>query len=59
MAGGGYLNREVVPFTAMAQIMEYPTELTVVFIYNICVSFLAAIVGSITERDSRAVWINH
>lgn len=37
------------------QIMkEYPAELTVVFLYNLCVSFVAAIVGLITERDSMA-----
>ncbi|KAH9742048.1 WAT1-related protein [Citrus sinensis] len=37
------------------QIMkEYPAELTVVFLYNLCVSFVAAIVGLITERDSSA-----
>ncbi|KAL5793132.1 hypothetical protein ACOSP7_001726 [Xanthoceras sorbifolium] len=42
-------------YIVLAQIMEeYPAELTVVFIYNICVCFLAAIVGLIAERDSIA-----
>ncbi|KAK1567110.1 hypothetical protein Q3G72_008283 [Acer saccharum] len=42
-------------YIVLAQIMkEYPSEITVVFIYNTCVCFLAAIVGSITERDSSA-----
>ncbi|KAK0589571.1 hypothetical protein LWI29_015938 [Acer saccharum] len=42
-------------YIVLAQIMkEYPAEITVVFIYNTCVCFLAAIVGSITERDLSA-----
>ena len=37
------------------QIMkEYPAELTVVFFYNLCVSFIAAIVGLATERNATA-----
>ncbi|GLT33295.1 hypothetical protein SLA2020_078970 [Shorea laevis] len=47
----------LVPFwyIVQAQIMkEYPSELTVVFFYNLCVSFIAAIVGLFTERDSSA-----
>ncbi|KAM7277587.1 hypothetical protein ACFE04_004721 [Oxalis oulophora] len=40
---------------ASTQIMkEYPAELTVIFFYNLTVSFIAAIVGLITERDSSA-----
>ena len=33
---------------------EYPSELTVVFFYNLIVSMLSAIVGAFTEPDSSA-----
>ncbi|KAH9790549.1 WAT1-related protein [Citrus sinensis] len=57
--GGLFLTAEyiLVPlwYIVQTQIMkEYPAELTVVFLYNLCVSFVAAIVGLITERDSMA-----
>ncbi|KAH9742049.1 WAT1-related protein [Citrus sinensis] len=57
--GGLFLTAEyiLVPlwYIVQTQIMkEYPAELTVVFLYNLCVSFVAAIVGLITERDSSA-----
>ncbi|KAK0588968.1 hypothetical protein LWI29_007844 [Acer saccharum] len=57
--GGIFLTAEyiLIPlwYIVQAQIMkEYPAELTVVFFYNLCVSFIAAIVGLITERDSNA-----
>lgn len=57
--GGVFLTAEyiLVPlwYIVQTQIMkEYPAELTVVFFYNLCVSFVAAIVGLITERDASA-----
>ncbi|KAL5860432.1 hypothetical protein ACOSQ3_001739 [Xanthoceras sorbifolium] len=57
--GGLFLTAEyiLIPlwYIVQAQIMKvYPAELTVVFFYNLCVSFIAAIVGLITERDSSA-----
>ncbi|PKI34346.1 hypothetical protein CRG98_045262 [Punica granatum] len=33
---------------------EYPAEFTVIFYYNLCVSFIAAIVGIITEPSLNA-----
>ncbi|XP_021912323.1 WAT1-related protein At3g28050-like [Carica papaya] len=57
--GGVLLTAEyiLVPlwYIVQTQIMkEYPAELTVIFFYNLCVSFIAAIVGVFTERDSSA-----
>ncbi|KAI3503408.1 hypothetical protein L1887_31849 [Cichorium endivia] len=57
--GGLFLTSEyiLVPlwYIVQTQIMkEYPSELTVVFFYNLIVSILAAIVGSFTEPDSSA-----
>lgn len=57
--GGLFLTCEyiLVPlwYIVQTQIMkEYPAELTVVFFYNLIVSFLAAIVGAFTEPDSSA-----
>ncbi|KAK4846220.1 hypothetical protein QYF36_014471 [Acer negundo] len=57
--GGVFLTAEYILlplwYIVQAKIMkEYPAELTVVFFYNLCVSFIAAIVGIITERDSNA-----
>lgn len=59
MIGGLFLTTEyiLVPmwYIVQAQIMkEYPSELTVVFFYNLIVSILAAIVGLITEPDLNA-----
>ncbi|KVI02512.1 hypothetical protein Ccrd_019203 [Cynara cardunculus var. scolymus] len=49
--GGLFLTSEYI----LTQIMkEYPSELTVVFFYNLIVSILAAIVGVFTEPDSSA-----
>ncbi|XP_052625419.1 WAT1-related protein At3g28050 isoform X1 [Lactuca sativa] len=55
--GGLFLTSEyiLVPlwYIVLTQIMkEYPSELTVVFFYNLIVSILAAIEGSFTEPDS-------
>ncbi|XVF16472.1 hypothetical protein REPUB_Repub10bG0033800 [Reevesia pubescens] len=57
--GGVFLTAEyiLVPlwYIVQTQIMkEYPSELTVVFFYNLCVSFIAAIVGLATERNANA-----
>ncbi|XWS40781.1 hypothetical protein CRYUN_Cryun17cG0024900 [Craigia yunnanensis] len=57
--GGVFLTAEyiLVPlwYIVQTQIMkEYPEELTVVFFYNLCVSFIAAIVGLATERNASA-----
>ncbi|KAL1824612.1 hypothetical protein DCAR_0312692 [Daucus carota subsp. sativus] len=57
--GGLFLTTEyiLVPmwYIVQAQIMkEYPSELTVVFFYNLIVSVLAGIVALITEPDSSA-----
>ncbi|XVF14138.1 hypothetical protein REPUB_Repub09cG0031600 [Reevesia pubescens] len=57
--GGVLLTAEyiLVPlwYIVQTQIMkEYPAELTVVFFYNLCVSFIAAIVGLATERNASA-----
>ncbi|OWM71564.1 hypothetical protein CDL15_Pgr005751 [Punica granatum] len=42
-------------YIVQAQIMkEYPAEFTVIFYYNLCVSFIAAIVGIITEPSLNA-----
>ncbi|KAJ7970882.1 WAT1-related protein [Quillaja saponaria] len=42
-------------YIVQVQIMkEYPNELTVVFFYNLCVSIMAAIVGSVTETNASA-----
>jgi drug/metabolite transporter (DMT)-like permease len=44
-------------YIVQTQIMkEYPAELTIILFYNLSVSFIAAIVGLITESDSSA-WI--
>ncbi|KAJ0053628.1 hypothetical protein Pint_02658 [Pistacia integerrima] len=40
-------------YIVQTQIMEYPAELTVVFFYNLCVSFIPAIVGLIAERPGK------
>ncbi|XP_071696249.1 WAT1-related protein At3g28050-like [Rutidosis leptorrhynchoides] len=58
--GGLFLSTEyiLVPlwYIVQTQIMkEYPSELTVVFFYNLIVSILAAIVGAFSEPDS-SVW---
>ncbi|WRX20198.1 EamA domain - like 10 [Theobroma cacao] len=57
--GGVFLTAEyiLVPlwYIVQTQIMkEYPAELTVVFFYNLCVSFIAAIVGLASERNASA-----
>ncbi|XVF58119.1 hypothetical protein PTKIN_Ptkin07bG0037300 [Pterospermum kingtungense] len=57
--GGVFLTAEyiLVPlwYIVQTQIMkEYPAELTVVFFYNLCVSFIAAIVGLATEKNASA-----
>ncbi|XP_022739811.1 WAT1-related protein At3g28050-like [Durio zibethinus] len=57
--GGAFLTAEyiLVPlwYIVQTQIMkEYPAELTVVFFYNLSVSFIAAIVGLATERNASA-----
>ncbi|XP_021299366.1 WAT1-related protein At3g28050-like [Herrania umbratica] len=57
--GGVFLTAEyiLVPlwYIVQTQIMkEYPAELTVVFFYNLCVSFTAAIVGLVSERNASA-----
>ncbi|KAH1038597.1 hypothetical protein J1N35_040340 [Gossypium stocksii] len=57
--GGIFLTAEyiLVPlwYIVQTQIMkEYPDEMTVVCFYNLCVSFIAAIVGLATERSASA-----
>ncbi|MBA0872745.1 hypothetical protein Goshw_019750 [Gossypium schwendimanii] len=57
--GGIFLTAEyiLVPlwYIVQTQIMkEYPDEMTVVCFYNLCVSFIAAIVGLATERNASA-----
>ncbi|KAK8652432.1 hypothetical protein V6N13_126465 [Hibiscus sabdariffa] len=57
--GGLFLTAEyiLVPlwYIVQTQIMkEYPDEMTVVCFYNLCVSFIAALVGLATERDASA-----
>ncbi|GLT35462.1 hypothetical protein SLA2020_099120 [Shorea laevis] len=57
--GGLFLSVEYIltPLWYIVQtqiIKEYPAELTVVFFYNLCVSFISAIVGLFTERDPSA-----
>lgn len=48
-------SHKAVLFYLQAQIMkEYPSELTVVFFYNLCVSIIALVVGLITEEDSNS-----
>ncbi|XVF60373.1 hypothetical protein PTKIN_Ptkin08bG0040100 [Pterospermum kingtungense] len=59
VVGGVLLTAEyiLVPlwYIVQTQIMkEYPAELTVVFFYNLCVSFIAAIVGLASERNASA-----
>ncbi|XP_030469964.1 WAT1-related protein At3g28050-like [Syzygium oleosum] len=57
--GGSLLTAEYILVTmwyiVQAQIMKvYPDELTVIFFYNLIVSFVAATVALITERDMNA-----
>ncbi|MBA0559820.1 hypothetical protein Golob_016764 [Gossypium lobatum] len=57
--GGVFLTVQniLIPFwyIVLTKIMEeYPAELTVVFFYNLCVCFIALVVGLVVERNASA-----